>query len=1246
MPLVEYGDRFDDIGAAQKLDVAAIGNEVVTEDPSFLSSLGASFRTDNMVGSAATNKTIGLNRYEREDGFNPLEEIKGTAYEPYAEQAAGIFNRRYFEAWKAQVDQEQDDRRTLEAAGVMGMGTSAIAAILDLPTLIPGGALARTAGKVSISRTAGSVAAAGGVGAVVSEVGLQATQQTRTGTESAIAIGSGIVFGGLLGGAAGSVMSRVEQRAAVAAIDKTRAIVREDAPLTPVADEMEEIFATGGGDLSMGAAARQVDTLDDLSVGGGRAAQAVNRGTAQLNPIMRSMNSPSRVQREVMSGIMENPVYLKKNMEGRGEAAVETLQKQWDRGAFGSAMEDYRGIWQEARAAGTDMTKEDFAKAVGRAMRRDDMGENEFVTKAAKTWRTKVFEPLKQEAIETGLLPKDVDTKTAMSYFHRVYRKDKIRAQENDFKAAVRPHIDANVTKGIEIDTRKASRKADNLRRDIEEREMGILRRQENFRQREEGGEINLAEGATESDVLDMIKQLQSGSRPPEPQRLTSFLRSRGLYDPGGDLSAIGIGPKSAPGLVRKARATAQQKGGLGLDDAAHLAWEEGFFPGFPERPTIREFLDALDEDFNGGRRVVREADYEAATALDRLNEVEATLDRMGVDWKGPKFATSEDMRGFSAKVNKALDDLDRQKIADLRAKLRTVEAEHANLKDPFVSDEDRQEYVENILSEIVQKLTGVDAEDLPYGMVSVKQGPLKERTLNVADEVLEPWLEDDIEMVGRRYTRKMSADVEMTRRYGRADLKDQVQEVINDYEAMKVGVTDEKELTRLNKRRDADIRDMKAVRDMLRGNYLPQDQSSNFARVMRGAMAFNYMRSLGGVLLASATDAVRPAMVHGLKSYMQDGIVPLITNLKAVRMSAKDAKLAGAISERILQSRLATLAELTDPYSANSPFERFIDNAANKFSTLTGLNHWNDFQKTLASTMTQNRILKNAERGLGALKAREKAYMGYLGLDEDMAARVAKQFQTHGETLEGVRVANTEDWTDDIARRAYYAAINKDVDTTIVTKGVGDVPLFAQTTIGRAAIQFKSFALASNQRVLMRGLQESPARFVGGMVGMTTIGMFIYMLKQIEAGREVSNNPGNWVAEGLDRSGIFSIGFEINNMMEKLGVPGVYAGAAGAARAINPSFDKREPASRFAVRGTAESLAGPSFGLINDVASIFSIAAKSGTDAVGITEDEGKLSPSDVSAMRRLLPFASLPYWRWAIDNFGMPALKEQVEP
>jgi hypothetical protein len=35
-------------------------------------------------------------------------------------------------------------------------------------------------------------------------------------------------------------------------------------------------------------------------------------------------------------------------------------------------------------------------------------------------------------------------------------------------------------------------------------------------------------------------------------------------------------------------------------------------------------------------------------------------------------------------------------------------------------------------------------------------------------------------------------------------------------------------------------------------------------------------------------------------------------------------------------------------------------------------------------------------------------------------------------------------------------------------------------------------------------------------------------------------------------------------------------------------------------------------------------------------------MRPGDVSAVRRLTPYASLPYWRWFIDGMLVPELKE----
>lgn len=628
-------------------------------------------------------------------------------------------------------------------------------------------------------------------------------------------------------------------------------------------------------------------------------------------------------------------------------------------------------------------------------------------------------------------------------------------------------------------------------------------------------------------------------------------------------------------------------------------------------------------------------------------------LDRAGVDFSKPLFGTSEALKDIAQRVNRVLDDMDREKIAGLEAEL--AEGGRRSELD-FVSDADRAAYIDEIVDDIFSKLTGRGVDvDLPAGLVVTKRGPLKERTLSISDRLVEGFLEHDIELVGRRYARIMAADIELTERFGSPDMKGAIETIRDEYNELRRAVsadaklsatTKERRLRDLGRREAADVRDIQGVRDLLRGQYRPELQNTGWARISAMAKTFNYVTALGGVVVSSLTDAVRPAMVHGMKAYMDDGIRPLMKNMRAVKMSRAEAKLAGAISERVLASRLASLAEITDPYSMSSPFERFIQNTAAGFSQATGLLHWNDFQKTIASVMTQNRIQKNAEaaaaKGFAALPAKERAYMGFLGLGNERAENLGRVFKTHGETLDGVRVANTEAWGDDqIAaqlRRAYRAAVNKDVDSIIVTKGAGDTPLLANTPIGSMLLQFKSFALASNQRVLMRGLQEDKSRFVGGVVAMSAMGMLIYALKQLEAGRDLSDNPGTWVAEGLDRSGIFAVAFEANNAIEKLGGPGVYAGAS----ALFPDHDQRQPASRFASRNFAATLAGPSFGTAQDASQLASLGLRGLTGA--LSGEDVRITGGDVGAARRLTPLASLPYWRWAIDGILVPELKDAV--
>lgn len=112
---------------------------------------------------------------------------------------------------------------------------------------------------------------------------------------------------------------------------------------------------------------------------------------------------------------------------------------------------------------------------------------------------------------------------------------------------------------------------------------------------------------------------------------LNQFIRSKGgVKDVGGDLKSRGA-VKEYPGLINK--------NGMSLDDMAMMAWENGYFPEFSERPTVNDLLDAIDEGLRGNNRYNTE---EARDFNDAIADLEEELDRLGIDWKNMTAAEIE----------------------------------------------------------------------------------------------------------------------------------------------------------------------------------------------------------------------------------------------------------------------------------------------------------------------------------------------------------------------------------------------------------------------------------------------------------------------------------------------------------------------------------------------------------------------------------------------------------------------------
>jgi hypothetical protein len=1185
---------------------------------------GAAFRRNNEMAALAASNSYWVDN-QPEAGFNPWDKIKGTADEVNFAALSEARNQRKFDAIKADIARENADRKLLDSQPWwMGLVTEGAAGILSPTSLIPGGSFVKGAkGGIAIMKAGASVGVANAVSAGIQEAALQSIEQTRTAGESATAIGSSLFLGGLLGVGGQALLSKGEWQRSVAALERDLEAPRAPA-VTPEA--VLEAANSNAPLRSAGAAANLPAGLEDNAIAG-RAAQMTAAATAQLNPLLRILHSPSAVAREVGTDLFENPLYLKKNFEGiASQPAVETLMKEYN-GALARAIQATNDSYLEYRKAGGGLGRDEFRDAVGKAMRRGDTDADPFIAKVAQEYRAAVFDPLKEQAIKAGLLPQDVSVDTAASYFTRMWNGRKISADEQGFKGMVQEWVQQQAPNWLDGFNKSSEIRLDAIRREIDDLEMTKLRRAEELRQRQDSSISASAPGEmTESDIRQALRIVQSGApRPKGVKTLTQFVQEAGgLVDHGGELATRGITNKARPGFVRsQARNAFSDAGGWTLDDMARHAWENGYFPHHGDnRPSIDDFLEALSDDFHKVRAVVKEGDQDAYRLHQYVLQLDADLARAGVptDGKPARFSTSEELKGAVDRVFKALDAEAEGKIASLKAKLAEREAEIRLERESRFLD-NPQELARSIADEVFDTLTGRTGTGVRPEFITIKaRGPLKERTFNIADlfqasngRAVEDYLEHDVEHVARRYTRVMGADVELARKFGSVDMADQFQRIRDNYRELRAGITDEKQLKKLADRETADVRDLEAVRDMLRGTNPGSPVDANYSRIVRSVNHFNYLRSMGEVAIASLTETVRPAMVHGLMPYMET-LAQTLTNLKGIRASVKEAQLAGAVTERVLGTRLATLSEIIDPYAPRGPVESFLENMTNVASRWNGIRLLTDMQKSIAAVMTQNRILRGSAM-FTEVAEKERAYLAYLGIDQGMAERIAAQFAEHGETVEKVRVANVEKWTDEVAARTYRAALSKDVDSIITTKGVADTPLFANTPTGRAMLQFKSFALASHQRVLLRGLQEGQARFVGGLIAMTTIGMMATWLKAVSGNRveklqDIGKNPGWWIAEGFDRAGIFAVPLELANTFEK-------------ATGFNPiktpmkAFDEGSALSqKMQNRSLMGSIAGPSAGLVDDASTVMGLPKK-------IIDGE-EVTQAQKNAAERLLPLNS----------------------
>lgn len=1051
---------------------------------------GAAFRTENTVGSFLTDD---VRRNDADADFDPFASIEG--YELHAKSFVRANDSADVEKIKKKIDREESDRKLIHDAGATGVMATLAAGALDPINLIPVGGAAVKTYKTggSILKGAAHTARAGLVGASAAEVALHASQETRTKGESVGNVAGATLLSGVLGSAVGLIGSRQVGRIA-RQVEEDLVVAHPDNP-----DMAEPNSVTVG--RSVGAAQVRDTTLEQEALanawGVEKAAAAV-----KLNPKIRLATSPSVEARRFVQEIAETPFYYEKNDAGiSNPVALESIIDLHN-ARIGNTVERQKEFFIQfknrvKKEGGDRLSYLQFREEVGKAAIRNDEHPIPEVAAVAKEYRKNVLDPLKEAAVKVGILPEDVQVKTADSYLHRWWDKNIVRAR----RVELRNILHNGLRPIAQRELAKQERNLVDIRSDAE---LEKLRLQEEIDQKQK--------------VID--------------------------------------------------------------DD-------------LERNPKVS--LAQLRKEYGGtkeGRQIIRDAEKAA---------------------KRESSVFIKDVKRLSNARNRGL----KKEIRTLTKKMEDVDLRLAKLDNPLELSDDE---LSIIADEIIDKLLGYVDTRVPYDLPITERGPLKERTLNFIKDVdVEDFLVKDIEAVARKYVRTIAPDVAIKDWFGELDVTGEkgiiTTKVGDDYKALIDKAKTEKEIEALGKRREADIRDLKALVNQIRGTYgVPENPDSIIVRTGRAIRELQYVSKLGGMTASAFPDVARPVMVHGFMRTIRDGVVPLIKNFKGLKMSAREVKQAGAAWDMVLDNRAMTIAEIENPYVSGTKFEKGLQAISNTFSRVSLMTQWNTALKQFTGVVTQARIIDGVDGIVaGAASKKDVRYLAQIGIDANMAKRISSQLSEYGQSVDGVRVANTDSWQDLQAQTVYRAALKKEIDRIIVTPGAGDLPLVLKgTEAGKMISQFRSFALASTNKTLISGLQEADAQTMAGWQLAIGMGMVSYAFKTWDRGAELSDDPRVWIQEGVDRSGLLGVLAEVNQISNKAtrGVVSMQA-LAGA-----------PPLTRYANVNALGALFGPTVGTVQDV---FQLTGSSFT---------GEWSQSDSRAARRLIPYQNLVIARGIFDE------------
>lgn len=406
-----------------------------------------------------------------------------------------------------------------------------------------------------------------------------------------------------------------------------------------------------------------------------------------------------------------------------------------------------------------------------------------------------------------------------------------------------------------------------------------------------------------------------------------------------------------------------------------------------------------------------------------------------------------------------------------------------------------------------------------------------------------------------------------------------------------------------------------------------PADPDSVLYRTGQAVQQLNTVTLLGSVVPASLSDVAMPVFKYGVARVVGRGwgtyIRALLSSDLHKIIAANKAMGVGLDIE--LHSRSHQILEIASEFGGRRTlFERMLTGISNKIGVVALFDRWTAGMKHVVVPLVKSELDAKLTRVAGGqMTDADRIYFAEMGLSPEMALRIGQQFMEPGGAtkMHGILLPDFDKWADKDAYIAYSAAIQRGVNTSIVTPGL-ERPNFSDQNIAfKLLTQFKSFMFAVNSRIVMGGLQGTQPYVIQGTMSALAMGALSYYATSAAIGGQAwekakKGDPDDWIYESVKRSGLLGALSWPVDVAEQ--TPGL------SELAIFGGQDQKFKRPH----GIWGAAFGPTAGKTQ---RMFEIASELGIAA----GEEGELKRSTLHKMRSLfVPFQNVFYLRRAFDQ------------